>query len=59
MFNSNEEALEAIIKACEHLGWAVAIPSDDPDADIKGLVIGEDDYVDAVLNGDFADDSQT
>jgi hypothetical protein len=58
MFNTNEEALEAIMKACEHLGWAVAVPSENPDDDIKGLVIGDPDYIDSVLNGDYADDSK-
>lgn len=59
MFNSNEEAFEAIMKACEYLGWAVAVPTEDPDADVQGLVIGDPDYIDSVLNGDFADDSNS
>ena len=53
--NTPEEALNAIIKACEFLGWTVAIPNESEDADIKGLVIGEDEYVDRVLNGEFVD----
>lgn len=50
-----EEALNAIIKACEFLGWTVAVPNQDENADIQGLVIGEDEYVDKVMSGEFVD----
>ncbi len=50
-----EEALNAIIQACEFLGWTVAVPNENPEDDIQGLVIGQDEYVDKVLNGEFVD----
>jgi hypothetical protein len=54
-FNTPEEALNAIIKACEFLGWTIAIPTENSQEDIKGLVIGEDEYVQKVLSKELAD----
>jgi hypothetical protein len=53
MSNDNEqhdddfdrEAYTAIITAVNRLGWEIAVPHGEPDAIVRGLVIGERGYV--------------
>ena len=41
---------EALIRIVKELGWEIAVPQQhDQGADIKGLIIGEQSYIDYVL----------
>ncbi len=48
--NSKEKKLvDSIIEICEELNWSIAIPQEEGEEDIKGLIIGTPDYIDALL----------
>lgn len=45
-----EDIFERLIQVVTELGWDVAIPdSGDDDAPVKGLIIGQSDYIDTIL----------
>ena len=51
-FESEEEAMQMIIKVCEYLKWDIAVPDKDGDAPLDGLVIGKSHYVENILKDD-------
>ena len=46
-----EKQIEQIIKLCKEIGWDIAMPTaeDDADADVHGMIIGEDSYIEYIL----------
>lgn len=51
-FNEGEEIhpVMLISMAAMDIGWQIAIPSEDEDDDISGMVVGTEEYIDSVLN---------
>ena len=48
---TGEELFHQLVEAAQGLGWAVAIKdTGDDDAEVQGVVIGCEDYVDKVLD---------
>lgn len=47
---TNEELLLAIADICEELGWSIAVPKGDEDVPVQGLIIGEYEYIEGILN---------
>jgi len=39
-----------IIDIVEELGWVIAIPESPEDDTLRGIIIGEESYVDDILN---------
>ena len=62
-FENSEEALLAVAQAAEFFGWEMSIlSSEDPDAEIPGIIIGKETYINDLLDGkykDLKDESQT
>lgn len=55
LFDSDEQYREQLFKELieitKELGWDVAIPkSNDPNEEVKGLIIGQSDYVENIMN---------
>jgi hypothetical protein len=44
------KALKLLSIAVKALGWNIAIPEVNEDADVPGLIIGKPEYIDWVLN---------
>ena len=54
----SEKLFESLLEIVSKLGWVVAFPkSDDPEAEVPGMVIGTEQYVTDVLNGKYSDES--
>lgn len=45
-----KELLEKLGEVCSEMGWSLAIIGGEEDEMVVGLVIGEDDFVQSVLN---------
>ena len=56
-FNEGEEIHPAMLVslAALDMGWSIAIPNDNPDDDLRGMIIGTDDYIDGVLDSCHCD----
>lgn len=50
---SNDELFLKLAEIAAALEWNVAIPQGDDEEEVKGLVIGTQEYIDSVLNGTF------
>lgn len=45
----NETAITQISEACKTLGWNMAIPDQNDDEDVKGMILGTDEYINEIL----------
>lgn len=45
-----EQALITIANACRDVGWDIAVPTDDPNDDVEGLLIGSSEYLQKIIN---------
>lgn len=59
MFKSEQEALDVIMVACDYLGWSVTIPTENEQAEVECMIIGDPDLVDYILDKDFTYDSNS
>lgn len=55
MTKEEAKAIDDIIKACETLGWHIAMPIQDNEDEVPGLVIGTNEYLEYIL--DLEDES--
>jgi hypothetical protein len=57
-FNEGEELhpVMVIAAATLEMGWNIAIFDGDPDADLTGMIVGTDEYINSVLSCNTADD---
>lgn len=46
---SEEELLGTLVATISQLGWSVALPDIDDEATVPGMIIGTENYIDAVL----------
>jgi hypothetical protein len=49
--NEQSKLIQAIIDACEKLGWAVALPTENIDDHVDGMIIGTPDYIHGLIGG--------
>ena len=56
MDNEKDKLIKAIMDACEQLNWSIAIPDDDHGDNIRGLIIGTDEYIGEILAINSPDD---
>jgi hypothetical protein len=59
-FSSDENSIHPVLliaMAAMDMGWNMAIPNpkDDPDADLTGMIVGTQEYIDSVLKEDDND----
>ena len=59
-FSSDENSIHPVLliaMAAMDMGWNMAIPNpkDDPDADLIGMIVGTQEYIDGVLKEDDND----
>ncbi len=46
-----KEDYQTLVDACKRMGWCIAVPTEDADDDpVRGLIIGEQEYVDSILD---------
>lgn len=57
-FNEGEELhpIMVIAAATLDMGWDIAISDDDPDAELQGMIVGTDDYINKLLDCKTSDD---
>lgn len=54
--SEEEKLFEQLVTIVEKLGWTIALPNVENDEDpLPGLIVGENWYVQKVLNGDYVD----
>lgn len=49
--DEQSKLIQAIINACEKLNWAVALPTDNTDDQVDGMIIGTEEYIAALIGG--------
>lgn len=52
---TRDEAIELIVALCEHLEWNLAINNSDPEAEVNGMIIGNDQFINEILDTDEQD----
>jgi len=62
-FSQEENAIHPmmlIAMAAMDMGWKIVIPDGEPDAEVPGMIVGTDEYIDDVLgkNEDFHDNDE-
>ncbi len=61
MSEDQSKLIQAIIDACQKLGWAVALPTDNINERVDGMIIGTEEYITSLIGGsdehmDFVDE---
>lgn len=51
MSEDQSKLIQAIIDACQKLGWAVALPTDNISERVDGMIIGTEDYITSLIGG--------
>jgi hypothetical protein len=44
------QLIKDLLEICEELGWSVAIPDTEEDEEVPGLIIGNPEYIEKVLD---------
>ena len=55
---TEKQIFDDLLQAIAALGWTVAVPGVGDDDDVPGLIVGKDEYVNAILEyipEDFSD----
>lgn len=47
-----QELITQLTLICDELGWVIGIPGSEGDDKVSGLIIGTEEFVQAVANGD-------
>lgn len=56
-FNDGEELHPTMVAslAALDMGWDIAIPNNDPDSELQGMVIGTSEYINEIFAGEDSD----